>query len=469
MLESPISTKRRNLELHFLTCFLFFFFFFLQLFGVICRDHYFCCYYYYYNKVFTSQSPLHVAILRKNVHLARLLLEHGEDVNQTFNDSLESPVHQAVRHLDLDMIQLLIEFGADLNRPNFERHTPLGLALVTDDHVSTEIAKKLVKAGASANQRTRISFFQNMYTPLHIACFKGNLEFVRFLVEEVCGRDGYWDEEEEVVSEAAGGGGSVGASGGASNSSSSRSGTGGEHSNSIMEHYFKLLPRNERCWATTPSLPTTPTRPVRLSHRAPTTTTTTTRAASPSVIRDRKDYHTRSEVAPSSSDDGAAPQQCEETSRDASVSSAVKSEKGAAQVQSGSRAASHESQEAALCTSCNHVRQSSVGTETRTQNTEAKEHGNIVFTIGDEVLGKPSVTKRPTINTGICCCDISAILGVGGRDAETLSGSKVEDIRIACATTEQQTAALSQAALPQKSQGGWARSRFTVTLTQHRV
>ena len=65
------------------------------------------------DKLFTSQSPLMVAILRKNVHLGRLLLEHGEDVNQTFPDSLEAPIHQAVRNLDLAMIDLLVQFGAD--------------------------------------------------------------------------------------------------------------------------------------------------------------------------------------------------------------------------------------------------------------------------------------------------------------------------------------------------------------------
>ncbi|KAK7096475.1 hypothetical protein V1264_005770 [Littorina saxatilis] len=194
------------------------------------------------DKLFTSQSPLMVAILRNNVHLARLLLEHGEDVNQTFPDSLESPIHQAVRNSHVHMVDLLVQFGADLNKPNFERHTPVGLALLMDHPVSTEMAKRLVLCGASPNRRTRISFFQKTYTPLHIACFKGNFEFVRFLVEEVCGRMGYPPVETMQAPESS------------DVSIKDRYIVAQENvTTSFQERFFKLLPRNQSRWGATAS------------------------------------------------------------------------------------------------------------------------------------------------------------------------------------------------------------------------
>ncbi|KAL8595537.1 hypothetical protein ACOMHN_000745 [Nucella lapillus] len=244
------------------------------------------------DRVFTSQFPLHVAILRKNVHLGRLLLDHGEDVNQTFNDTLESPIHQAVRNQDLDMIDLLIEYGADLNRPNAERHTPVGLALVLDDPIATDIAKRLILAGASANQRTRISYFQKTYSPLHIACFKGNLDFVRFLVEEVCVRVGFWDED-ATESPAP-----------TSSLESEIKKIGQEALEKFAPRskphdgvYIRLLPRSERLWGSTPSSsqsglavrqgasPSAPTP----SSSSPTPTTTPT---PPTFLADTQAYRT---------------------------------------------------------------------------------------------------------------------------------------------------------------------------------
>lgn len=240
------------------------------------------------DKLFTSQSPLMVAILRKNVHLGRLLLEHGEDVNQTFPDSLEAPIHQAVRNLDLAMIDLLVQFGADLNKPNFERHTPVGLALLTEDPVSTEIAKRLIRAGASPNRRTRISFFQKTYTPLHIACFKGNFEFVRFLVEEVCGRMGYPDEEMEAPA-----------------SESARVGNKDRYvvpdssTTSFQEHYFKLLPHSDRCLGSTPgsAIVISSSQGAGGSSTRHGASSTTTPSSSQDFLQEGKDYHVRSEVS----------------------------------------------------------------------------------------------------------------------------------------------------------------------------
>ncbi|KAK7497830.1 hypothetical protein BaRGS_00010964 [Batillaria attramentaria] len=149
------------------------------------------------NELFTINCPLMTAIGRKDTHLALLLLEHGEDVNQAYGDNLESPIHLAIREDDFAMLEILIKFRADLNRTSAEGHTPVGLALTLDQPNGTEIAKRLVRAGAHPNSKAIISFFQRIYTPLHIACFKGNFEFVKFLVEEVCSQDGLIGEEVE--------------------------------------------------------------------------------------------------------------------------------------------------------------------------------------------------------------------------------------------------------------------------------
>ncbi|PVD36367.1 hypothetical protein C0Q70_03349 [Pomacea canaliculata] len=136
------------------------------------------------SELFTINCPLVIAIIRRNAHLAELLLDHGEDVDQAYGDSLESPIHLAIREDDEEMVKVLIHFGANLNKASTQGHTPLGLALTLAQPRGTAIAKILVRSGAFPNKKTIISFFQKIYTPLHIACFKGNFEFVKFLVEE---------------------------------------------------------------------------------------------------------------------------------------------------------------------------------------------------------------------------------------------------------------------------------------------
>lgn len=65
--------------------------------------------------------------MRQRCIVAKLLLHHGADIQQT-NEFQESPLHGAVTAQNIPMIQLLIQFGARLDAQDCLHQTPLDLA-----------------------------------------------------------------------------------------------------------------------------------------------------------------------------------------------------------------------------------------------------------------------------------------------------------------------------------------------------
>ncbi|XP_067653552.1 ankyrin-3-like [Haliotis asinina] len=128
--------------------------------------------------------PLVQAVRRGNIYLVSVLLEHGEDVNQMYGDHAETPLHLAVKNSDYKMAEILIQYGASLNKVSGRGHTALGLTLTSGSTQNNKIAWLLLKSGCSRRRETVISLFQRFYPPIFVACFMGNKEIVDLLIEE---------------------------------------------------------------------------------------------------------------------------------------------------------------------------------------------------------------------------------------------------------------------------------------------
>lgn len=86
------------------------------------------------------------------LQMARLLLEHGADVNAA-NTATATPLHHAMRRLDLDLMDVLLANGADVNQCNRFGDTPL--------HQAARLAliplvwQKLLEHGADPTAKDR--------------------------------------------------------------------------------------------------------------------------------------------------------------------------------------------------------------------------------------------------------------------------------------------------------------------------
>lgn len=72
-------------------------------------------------------APLHSAVARRSLPVARLLLDRGADVNARQAGSF-TPLHGAAANGDRAMAELLVEHGADPSARNEEGRTPSDLA-----------------------------------------------------------------------------------------------------------------------------------------------------------------------------------------------------------------------------------------------------------------------------------------------------------------------------------------------------
>lgn len=72
-------------------------------------------------------APLHAAISSKNFGIAKLLLEHGADVNAKQQHDF-TPLHGAAHNGDFEMLKLLLAHGADKNLLTVEKKSALDFA-----------------------------------------------------------------------------------------------------------------------------------------------------------------------------------------------------------------------------------------------------------------------------------------------------------------------------------------------------
>lgn len=98
----------------------------------------------------TTQTPLFLAIQEGNISSARLLVEHGAEIDHV-NDIGITPLMVAASHGDLAAVKILLSLGAS---PNYFRQgdgaTPLSFCARSDAGEATvsSIALELINAGA---------------------------------------------------------------------------------------------------------------------------------------------------------------------------------------------------------------------------------------------------------------------------------------------------------------------------------
>ena len=89
-------------------------------------------------------TPLHFASKKGFKEIAKLLIEHGANLNAKLNTNYKTPLHEATIQGHLEIVKLLIKNGADLSMQTKNQTTPILIAAVKG-HV--EIVEYLIKKG----------------------------------------------------------------------------------------------------------------------------------------------------------------------------------------------------------------------------------------------------------------------------------------------------------------------------------
>ena len=113
-----------------------------------------------YQEEENGRSALYEAVLRQKYGIAKLLIDHGANVNRCHRDDPLLVFVTALDKNDVRMAKLLIENGLDLDAKNENGMTPLFGAVMFRKY---EIAELLIKKGA--NVMVRVG--KDKITPLH--------------------------------------------------------------------------------------------------------------------------------------------------------------------------------------------------------------------------------------------------------------------------------------------------------------
>ena len=89
---------------------------------------------------------LHVACAHGHLEVARVLIDHGADLDQR-DDRGDSPMHRATHNNHTDLVRLLLDHGADPNQTNDNKKSPLRVAC---EHMRVDITRLLLDSGADA-------------------------------------------------------------------------------------------------------------------------------------------------------------------------------------------------------------------------------------------------------------------------------------------------------------------------------
>jgi len=113
---------------------------------------------------YLGRSPLHLAVLRGDASMVRLLLDHGAKV--TARDACgDTPLHAAAYGMGKTVLPLLLDRGADPGARNLRGQTPLHLAAYAFCNPYTrDMGRALIRAGARRAPRDRAGL-----TPLDLA------------------------------------------------------------------------------------------------------------------------------------------------------------------------------------------------------------------------------------------------------------------------------------------------------------
>ena len=123
-----------------------------------------------------SIDPLRLAVLENDIKLVELLLEHGADIEATMFTSNDTPLMTSVFRGSKDITKYLIKQGAKVNVQNVYKVTPLYVATFRGYE---EIVQMLISNGANTNEKCTSS----RRTPLHLALYIPRMNIVEELLK----------------------------------------------------------------------------------------------------------------------------------------------------------------------------------------------------------------------------------------------------------------------------------------------
>ncbi|XP_041363273.1 ankyrin repeat and KH domain-containing protein 1-like [Gigantopelta aegis] len=139
-------------------------------------------------------TPLMEAASGGHVDIVRLLISHGADVDAQ-SSAGNTPLHYAACGGFTEVVQEIIKANARVEVHNENGHTPL-MEAASAGHV--EVARILLDNGAGIN--THSNEFKE--SALTLACYKGHLEMVKFLLEAGADQEHKTDEMHTALMEA---------------------------------------------------------------------------------------------------------------------------------------------------------------------------------------------------------------------------------------------------------------------------
>jgi ankyrin repeat protein len=121
----------------------------------------------------TRTTPLHLACIKHNPEIIKILLKHKANPNKGDVDGV-TPLHLLIESdAPASLVESLIYNGAFVNEVDYHQNTPLHVACYNG---RLEHAKILIRNNADVNKRT-----EDQMTALHLACETGHFEIVKLL------------------------------------------------------------------------------------------------------------------------------------------------------------------------------------------------------------------------------------------------------------------------------------------------
>ncbi|XP_038061254.1 ankyrin repeat domain-containing protein 17-like isoform X2 [Patiria miniata] len=139
-------------------------------------------------------TPLMEAASAGHVDIVKLLIDYGADVNAQ-SSAGNTPLMYACSGGHEEAVKVLLDHEANIEDHNENGHTPL-MEAASSGHVG--IAKVLLERGAGIN--THSNEFKE--SALTLACYKGHLEMVQFLLEAGADHEHKTDEMHTALMEA---------------------------------------------------------------------------------------------------------------------------------------------------------------------------------------------------------------------------------------------------------------------------
>ncbi|XP_037045798.1 ankyrin-1-like isoform X2 [Bradysia coprophila] len=137
------------------------------------------------NVIHKGLTLLHIAALRGKGPVVKFLLEENFDIEIRSSDNL-TPLHYAATHGRVEAVEILIAAGSDCSVSNIFNQSPLHCAASYNHYSIVEMILKGIPEGKKEDVCTQIASQPCDCTIVHLAAAYDNVEFLSYLLEELC-------------------------------------------------------------------------------------------------------------------------------------------------------------------------------------------------------------------------------------------------------------------------------------------